>query len=158
MDLQMPVMDGYETIRQIRVQPALAGLPVYALSAHSGRNVLERCLALGMNGCLNKPYELSELYAVLRQHYSGRGHSGLLPLLPVGSKALPGQDGIPGLTPYVRSTIPVSVRRSIPACSPSFARVCRRSAGLADRRGGARLGTGWCPSPIPSRGAPVCSA
>jgi two-component system, sensor histidine kinase and response regulator len=99
MDLQMPVMDGYETIRQIRVQPALAGLPVYALSAHSGRNVLERCLALGMNGCLNKPYELSELYGVLRQHYSGRGHSGLLPLLPVGSKALPGQDGIPGLDP-----------------------------------------------------------
>jgi two-component system, sensor histidine kinase and response regulator len=75
---------------------------VYALSAHSGRNVLERCLALGMNGCLNKPYELSELYAVLRQHYSGRGYSGLLPLLPllpVGSKALPGQDGIPGLDP-----------------------------------------------------------
>ena len=66
LDLQMPVMDGYEAIRQIRAQPALAGLPVYALSAHSGRSVLERCLALGMNGCLNKPYELSELHGVLR--------------------------------------------------------------------------------------------
>jgi two-component system, sensor histidine kinase and response regulator len=99
MDLQMPVMDGYEAIRQIRAQPALAGLPVYALSAHSGRSVLERCLALGMSGCLNKPYELSELYGVLRQHYSGSGHTGVLPLLPVGSKALPGLDGIPGLDP-----------------------------------------------------------
>lgn len=99
MDLQMPVMDGYEAIRQIRAQPSLAGLPVYALSAHSGRSVLERCLTLGMDGCLSKPYELSELYGVLRQHYSGSGNSGVLSLLPAGSKALPGLDGIPGLDP-----------------------------------------------------------
>jgi two-component system sensor histidine kinase/response regulator len=72
MDLQMPVMDGYEAVRQLRAQPAYAGLPIYALSAHSGRAVLERCLAIGMNGSINKPYELSDLYKVLRQHYPGR--------------------------------------------------------------------------------------
>jgi two-component system sensor histidine kinase/response regulator len=97
MDLQMPVMDGYEAVRQLRAQPAYAGLPIYALSAHSGRAVLERCLAIGMNGCLNKPYELSDLYKVLRQHYPGAPDLADLPMAAAGSAVLAGLDDIPGL-------------------------------------------------------------
>ncbi len=99
MDLQMPVMDGYEAIRHIRAQPALADLPVYALSAHSGRSVFERCVALGMNGCLNKPYELTDLFGVLRRHYAGEPPSEMPPVLATGAAAVPGLEGIPGLDP-----------------------------------------------------------
>ena len=97
MDLQMPVMDGYEAVRQLRAQPAYAGLPIYALSAHSGRAVLERCLAIGMNGCINKPYELSDLYKVLRQHYPGAPDLADLPVAAAGATVLAGLDAIPGL-------------------------------------------------------------
>ncbi|MBN8283335.1 response regulator [Zoogloea sp.] len=97
MDLQMPVMDGYEAVRQLRAQPAYAGLPIYALSAHSGRAVLERCLAIGMNGCINKPYELSDLYKVLRQHYPGAPDLADLPMAAASSAVLTGLNDIPGL-------------------------------------------------------------
>ena len=97
MDLQMPVMDGYEAVRQLRAQPAYAGLPIYALSAHSGRAVLERCLAIGMNGCINKPYQLSDLYKVLRQHYPGAPDLADLPVAAAGATVLAGLDAIPGL-------------------------------------------------------------
>ena len=99
MDLQMPVMDGYEAIRHIRARPGLATLPVYALSAHSGRSVLERCLSLGMNGCLDKPYVLPRLLEVLRRHHPFGAGAAPLPPLPAADAAVPGLEGIPGLDP-----------------------------------------------------------
>ena len=100
MDLQMPVMDGYEATRRLRAQPIYAGLPVYALSAHSGRQVTNRCLALGMNGCLDKPYEVADLYRVLHQYYRGEGRApGTLPSPSDGRPVLEGLDRIPGLDP-----------------------------------------------------------
>ena len=98
MDLQMPVMDGYEAIRQIRARPELGNLPVYALSAHRGRSVLEHCLALGMNGCLNKPYELPELFDVLSRHYRPEFAPAPTPV-PAGGPALMGLEAVPGLDP-----------------------------------------------------------
>ena len=98
MDLQMPVMDGYEAIRRIRARPELAALPVYGLSAHSGRMVRARCMAMGMNGCLDKPYELADLFAVLRRHCGG----DLMPAAPtpaVAGAVVQGLEGIPGLDP-----------------------------------------------------------
>ncbi len=99
MDLQMPVMDGYEAIRQIRARSAFNSLPVYALSAHRGRSVLAQCLALGMNGCLNKPYELPDLFDVLSRHY----RPDLMPeqpQLPAGGPAVSGLESVPGLDPH----------------------------------------------------------
>ncbi|GLT21999.1 hypothetical protein GCM10007933_14550 [Zoogloea oryzae] len=98
MDLQMPVMDGYEAIRQIRARPEFGNLPVYALSAHRGRSVLEQCLALGMNGCLNKPYELPELFDVLSRHYRPEFAPAPTPV-PAGGPALMGLEAVPGLDP-----------------------------------------------------------
>ncbi|WP_374244268.1 response regulator [Zoogloea sp.] len=99
MDLQMPVMDGYEAIRQIRARPEFNGLPVYALSAHRGRSVLEQCLALGMNGCLNKPYELPDLFDVLSRHHRPEP-APATPLFPVGGPAVVGLASVPGLDPH----------------------------------------------------------
>ena len=59
MDLQMPVMDGYEATRRIHAQPAWERLPVVALTAHALPEERQRCLDLGMVDCLVKPIDFS---------------------------------------------------------------------------------------------------
>ena len=68
MDLQMPVMDGYQATQAIRHDPALQGIPVLAMTAHAMVEERERCLALGMQGHLSKPLDPPTLYAALRPH------------------------------------------------------------------------------------------
>jgi CheY-like chemotaxis protein/HPt (histidine-containing phosphotransfer) domain-containing protein len=65
MDLQMPVMDGYEATRLLRLDPRFVDLPIVALSAHAMADERERCQVLGMNGHLSKPIEPDALYAAL---------------------------------------------------------------------------------------------
>ncbi len=67
MDLQMPVMDGYETTRRLRENPRYYDLPIIALTAHALSEERERCLALGMNGHVTKPIDPDELYAQLQR-------------------------------------------------------------------------------------------
>jgi CheY-like chemotaxis protein len=65
MDLQMPVMDGYEATRQLRLDPAFATLPILAMTAHAMLPERERCLDLGMNDYITKPINPDELYGTL---------------------------------------------------------------------------------------------
>jgi signal transduction histidine kinase/DNA-binding response OmpR family regulator/HPt (histidine-containing phosphotransfer) domain-containing protein/HAMP domain-containing protein len=65
MDLQMPVMDGYEAVRQLREDPALATLPILAMSAHAMARERDRCKALGMNDYITKPITPEALAAAL---------------------------------------------------------------------------------------------
>lgn len=65
MDLQMPVMDGYQATQAIRQDPALRDTPVLAMTAHAMVEERERCLALGMQGHLSKPLDPLMLYATL---------------------------------------------------------------------------------------------
>ncbi len=65
MDIQMPVMDGYEATRLIREQWPAGGLPIIAMTAHAGREELERCLLSGMDGHLTKPISDTKLYRTL---------------------------------------------------------------------------------------------
>ncbi|MDR2355356.1 MAG: response regulator, partial [Clostridiales Family XIII bacterium] len=66
MDLQMPVMDGYEATETIRSMPEYRELPIYALTAHAFPEDRERCLSLGMNGHLTKPIDAESFYDALR--------------------------------------------------------------------------------------------
>lgn len=61
MDLEMPIMDGYEATRIIRSEPQFDDLPIIAMTAHAMNNVRERCLHIGMNGYVTKPIDVDEL-------------------------------------------------------------------------------------------------
>jgi signal transduction histidine kinase/HPt (histidine-containing phosphotransfer) domain-containing protein/ActR/RegA family two-component response regulator len=65
MDLQMPVMDGFEATRRLRSDPAFDRLPVLAMTAHAMVQERERCLATGMNDTIVKPIDPEHLYATL---------------------------------------------------------------------------------------------
>jgi len=55
MDVQMPLMDGFETTRRIRADPALAKSVVIAMTANAGVEDQARCMAAGMDDFLTKP-------------------------------------------------------------------------------------------------------
>ena len=70
MDLQMPVMDGYEASRRIRASasPQGATVPIIAMTANVFKEDIENCLANGMNDHFGKPIELDKLLSLLRWH------------------------------------------------------------------------------------------
>jgi CheY-like chemotaxis protein len=68
MDLQMPVMDGYEATRILRNTLGLSQLPVIAMTANAMASDREACLAAGMNDHVGKPFDLTHLVEVLCQH------------------------------------------------------------------------------------------
>ena len=65
MDIQMPVMDGYEATRLIRERWPVGRLPIIAMTAHAGQEESERCLQSGMDGHLAKPLSGATLYAAI---------------------------------------------------------------------------------------------
>ena len=66
MDLQMPVMDGFEATRVIRQEMGLLDLPIVAMTANALHSDREACLAAGMNEHIGKPFDLTKLVDVLR--------------------------------------------------------------------------------------------
>lgn len=69
MDLQMPVMDGYEATKAIRMQdPPKNKVPIIALTANATRNEIERCLSSGMDDCIPKPFTPEDLFRILVKH------------------------------------------------------------------------------------------
>ncbi len=71
MDVQMPVMDGYEATRALRTMPVFANLPVIAMTANAMASDREACLAAGMNDHVGKPFEIDHLVRTLL-HFTGR--------------------------------------------------------------------------------------
>ena len=68
MDIQMPVMDGYEAARAIRAlpDPALSGIPILAMTANAFREDVEAAERAGMQAHIAKPVDVNMLMAALR--------------------------------------------------------------------------------------------
>lgn len=66
MDMMMPEMDGYESIREIRATPEYKNLPVLAITSKAMMGDREKCIAVGASDYISKPVDIDQLISLLR--------------------------------------------------------------------------------------------
>jgi len=72
MDLEMPVVDGWEATRRLKGDPQTRNIPIIALSAHALAGEREKAIAAGCNEFDTKPIEFERLVATLRRVLANR--------------------------------------------------------------------------------------
>jgi PAS domain S-box-containing protein len=91
MDIQMPIMDGFEATAAIRLCERDSGthIPIVAMTAHAMEGDREQCLSSGMDAYVSKPIRPAKLYALLEglQVQGGVTHGATLVLPPPGEPA-----------------------------------------------------------------------
>ncbi|HMV87023.1 MAG TPA: response regulator [Blastocatellia bacterium] len=76
LDMEMPVMNGFETITQLRRRYDASALPVIALTAHDNAAVRARCLESGCTDFLTKPFKKSQLLDTVHRHLKSASGAG----------------------------------------------------------------------------------
>ncbi|GMK44062.1 histidine kinase [Paenibacillus glycanilyticus] len=66
MDIMMPLMDGYETMREMRKQPELQAMPIIALTAKAMKSDRDKCLEAGASDYISKPLQMDQLYSLMQ--------------------------------------------------------------------------------------------
>ena len=75
IDIMMPEMDGYETMRRIRANPRLAHIPLISVTAKAMKGDRQKCLDAGASDYIAKPVDIDLLLALLRV-WIGRSQAG----------------------------------------------------------------------------------
>jgi two-component system cell cycle response regulator DivK len=70
MDIQMPIIDGYEATRQIKADPNLASIPIVAVSSFAMKGDEEKARAAGCDDYVTKPYSPIQLLRMVRGYLS----------------------------------------------------------------------------------------
>jgi two-component system, cell cycle response regulator DivK len=68
MDIQLPIMDGYEATRRIKADPCLRSIPIIAVTSYALNGDEEKARAAGCNDFVPKPYSPRQLLAKIRQY------------------------------------------------------------------------------------------
>ena len=68
MDIQMPIVDGYEATRRIKANPTLATIPVIVVTSYALSGDESKARAAGCNGYVSKPYSTRQLLAKIREY------------------------------------------------------------------------------------------
>ena len=68
MDIQLPILDGYEATRRIKADPALNSIPIIAVTSYALSGDEEKARAAGCNDFVPKPYSPRQLLAKIRQY------------------------------------------------------------------------------------------
>jgi CheY-like chemotaxis protein len=67
MDMSLPIIDGWEATRQLKADPATAGIPIIALTAHAMDSDRQKAIAAGCDDFDTKPVELSRLLGKIEE-------------------------------------------------------------------------------------------
>jgi CheY-like chemotaxis protein len=121
MDVQMPVMDGYEATRLIRAHPRLAGTLVIAMTANAGREDQARCIAAGMDEFVTKPIAPNLLFTVLSRWMNQRADEAARPDRIPARPAISAAAGVevPAPEPLAVASAPVPVPAAAPIAALS---------------------------------------
>jgi two-component system cell cycle response regulator DivK len=76
MDIQLPDLDGYEATRRIKADPALAGIPIIAVTSYALSGDELKAKDAGCDDYISKPYSPQALLKKVRQHLAGKGAAG----------------------------------------------------------------------------------
>jgi two-component system cell cycle response regulator DivK len=68
MDIQLPILDGYEATRRIKADPALRSIPIIAVTSYALSGDEHKARAAGCDDFVPKPYSPRELLAKIRQY------------------------------------------------------------------------------------------
>lgn len=68
VDLAMPGISGTDLAGQMKAEPALAGIPVVAVTANYGPSLQAELSAVGIDEVIEKPFHNEQLFAVLKRH------------------------------------------------------------------------------------------
>lgn len=68
LDIQIPLVDGYEVARRIKADPALKTIPIIAVTSHALDGGEQKALAAGCDGFVAKPYSPRQLLTIVRRY------------------------------------------------------------------------------------------